>query len=152
VKEIFMSYRKPHSLKHRSLPIVGHTLTNIATEPLVALIFNAPGDLVSLLRFEHDVILTSPASGTTVIIATKPGLSFDPAAAYQSLSPLIGEIIVSALAQTDGKLELAFGTGSVLRVHPDNYEAWHFQQPAPFTQPRYATPLTLLTGYGGGLL
>jgi hypothetical protein len=141
-----MGYRKPKGLKHVALPITGHTVIHIETEPLPSLVFVRPDGLQSQLRFEQNIILTRPIGGTAIIPA------FDANAAQTELSTLMGQVVTEAVAHNDGNLEISFNEGTVLQVHPDTWEAWHFQQPAPKTRPLSHTPHFSLTGYDGGLI
>jgi hypothetical protein len=58
---------------------------------------------------------------------------------------LLDKVVKAAVAHASGELEIAFYEDYMLQVHPDNYEAWHFQQPAP--KQHFS-----VTGYGGGLI
>jgi Family of unknown function (DUF6188) len=148
-----MSFRQSKSLKHVPLPIAGHSLVQIDNEYLISLTFASPGGVHSVLRFEYEVILTELDGSTKVITATKPGLTFDPDADYEALSPLLEKAVTAAFAHANGQLELTFEEGISLQVHPDNYEAWHFQQPAPYSSKRYSYKQHVsCTGYGGGLI
>jgi hypothetical protein len=124
----------------------------MAEEPLISLIFNAPDGLQSRLEFEHEVILTSSAGTTAIITATKPGPTFDPDVARAELSPLIGQVVSTAVAHSNGELELTLESGTILQVRPVIYEVWHFQQPAPGTVSLYHKHHVLLTGSSHGLI
>ncbi|MFL5732028.1 MAG: DUF6188 family protein [Chloroflexia bacterium] len=148
-----MSFRISKSLKHVPLPIVGHTLAHIANDYLITLVFASPGGLQSQLRFWFEVILSWPDGNSEVLVATRPGPTFDREVAYEALSPLLEKVVAVAFAHADGRLEINFDEGTTIQVHPDNYEAWHFQQPAPgsLKPPHYPRGISL-TGYGGGLI
>jgi hypothetical protein len=147
-----MSFRQAKSRKHVSLPIAGHTLVEIGRQPLVSLTFASANEIRSELQLEHEAVLTEPGGGTMVITASTPGPAFNRDAAYEALSSLLDKVVKAAIAHANGDLEITFYEGFGLHVHPDNYEAWHFQQPAPFPTKQYPKQHFSITGYGGGLL
>ena len=146
-----MSYRKHKLSKRVELPLTGSTVVQVSAPNLVRLIFEDPQGVAAELRFEHEVLLCVPNGGTVTIKATKPGLSFDPVLAVESLLPLLGKVVRTAVAHRQGKLEIEFYEGDQLLVIPKQYEAWHFQKPAvPVRRAHSAT--MRLTGSDGELL
>jgi len=150
-----MPFRQHKSRKHVPLPIVGHTLVHVHTESLVSLVFAALDGLQSQIVLEFEIILSRADGSSEVVAATRPGTEFDPNAAYATISSLLEKVVIRAVAHSDGRLEVTFEEGTTLQVHPDNYEAWHFQQPAPSSRKPYHYPSRShfsITGYGGGLI
>jgi hypothetical protein len=147
-----MPFRQNKSLKHVPLPIAGHTLMAFTHKALPTLEFSAPDGLRSDLRIAFEVVLSRPDGSRDVVTGTRPGMTSDFQSAYEVLSLLIGQVAISAFAHSNGQLEITFDDGTVLEVQPDNYEAWHFQQPAPYSRVKSDRGYFSLTGYGGGLI
>jgi hypothetical protein len=142
-----MSFRRSKQLKHYYLPIAGHTLLNITCEPRLKLIFSAPDGLLSELILDWQTILTR-ADGSSIIVPWFMGDNCD--AIYEEFAFLLGEAVTSSIAHDSGQLEINFYEGTKLEVYPDNYEAWHFYQPAQGSD--YPKDSIQLTGYEGGLI
>jgi hypothetical protein len=147
-----MSFRQSKSRKHVPLPIAGHTLVEIGTSYLISLTFASPIGLLSELRLEFEVILAKPGGSAEAVTATRPGPTFDRDAAYESLSPLLDRVVKAAVAHSNGDLDLTFYEDYRLQVHPENFEAWHFKQPAPSIKSAHHVQQFSVTGYGGGLI
>ncbi len=82
-------------------------------------------ETITLIQGDHEQRLT----------AARPGAAFDPLS-LQPLLALLGSRVADAWALQNGRLEIVFLKGWILRATPESgYEGWHYHYPRPGRPP-----------------
>lgn len=121
-----------HRGRHTVLPLVGDLVVELClgTRHLTTLAFEAPDGSQSELVLE-DAVLLRRGRDERLLVATKPGASYNP----RHLAPLlelIDERVTESIAEEGGTLRMAFSNSLELVVTPSTgYESWQFRYPRP---------------------